>query len=77
VLEKIKGIIYSKTESGIFWRSVIEAVLAYFIANIGDIFNLFTISPEAKTFIMGLAMVLLTRLLQYLREIDSKTTQIN
>lgn len=59
--------IYSKEEGWVFARTLVESLLGWLIANIGDVFNLFTIDSGTKTLIMGAVVLILTEVLSYIR----------
>lgn len=49
-------------------RTLVEVALAWIIANIGDIFNLFTIDGTLKTLLVSCLTVLFTALLGFIND---------
>lgn len=49
-------------------RTLVEVVLAWVIANIGDIFNLFEIDGTVKTLVVSAFTVLFTALLGFISD---------
>lgn len=63
----IHELLYSRSDAAMIARTLFEAILAWVAANIGEIFDLFDISANAKTLIMGFVMVIVSTILSYIR----------
>lgn len=60
--------LHSGTTGARLARTLVEVVLAWVIANIGDIFNLFEISGSVKALVVSACTVLFTALLGFISD---------
>lgn len=65
----------SSTTTARLVRTIVEVALAWFVANIGDIFALFNISADVKTLLIGGLTVVFTAVIGFINEnkLEEKT----
>lgn len=68
----MKWFLYSKSEWAILIRTLIEVLLGWFGANLGEIFNLFNLDDGVKGLLMGAITVIVTALLSFIRKYKSE-----
>lgn len=60
--------LHSSTVGGRLARTLAEVVLSWLIANLGDIFNLFSLEPTAKTLLISGLTVGITAILGFIND---------
>lgn len=72
--------LHSGTAAARLVRTLVEVMLSWLIANLGDIFNLFTLDPTVKALIISGMTVIITAILGFINgsrnKIDSDIEEI-
>ena len=69
----IDWFLHSGTSAARLARTLVEVSLSFLLANIGDIFGLFTISPTVKGLIISFGTLILTAIIGFIN--DNKTPE--
>lgn len=64
--------LHSGTAAARLVRTLVEVVLSWLIANLGDIFNLFTLDPTVKALIISGLTVVITAILGFVNDTRNK-----
>lgn len=64
--------LHSGTAAARLVRTLVEVMLSWLIANLGDIFNLFTLDPTVKALIISGLTVLITAILGFINDTRNK-----
>lgn len=64
--------LHSGTAAARLVRTLVEVVLSWLIANLGDIFNLFTLEPTVKALIISGLTVVITAILGFVNDTRNK-----
>lgn len=64
--------LHSGTTGARLFRTLVEVVLSWLIANIGDIFNLFELDPTVKALIISGLTVVITAILGFVNDTRNK-----
>lgn len=71
----MKWFLYGKSEGAILVRTLVEVLLGWLGANIGEIFNLFQLDSSVKGLIMGAVTVVITAVLSFIRQNAKEETE--
>lgn len=64
--------LHSGTAAARLVRTLVEVMLSWLIANLGDIFNLFTLDPTVKALVISGLTVLITAILGFINDTRNK-----
>lgn len=64
--------LHSGTAAARLVRTLVEVMLSWLIANLGDIFNLFTLDPTVKALIISGLTVIITAILGFINDSRNK-----
>lgn len=64
--------LHSGTAAARLVRTLVEVMLSWLIANLGDIFNLFTLDPTVKALIITGMTVIITAILGFINDSRNK-----
>lgn len=64
--------LHSGTAAARLVRTLVEVMLSWLIANLGDIFNLFTLDPTVKALIISGMTVIITAILGFINDSRNK-----
>lgn len=70
----MKWFLYGKSEGAILVRTLVEVLLGWFGANLGEIFDLFHLEDGVKGLVMGAVTVIITALLSWIRKAKGEET---